>query len=82
MLTSVTDLAAQRRQIFESFCDGDNETADLNKMDLLTAVETQITNATFATEVDKQVGLSILDETTPGRWCDFQEKLYLRMREF
>ena len=82
MLATVTELAVIRRQIFESFCDGDSGTTDLNNMDLLTAIETQISSATFATKADKLAGLTILDETTPSRWCDFQCALYERMRQF
>ena len=79
---SVTELAVIRQRIFESFGDDDSETTDLNNMDRLYAVETQIEKATFETDADKRVGNLILMEDKPSSWDDFQENLFLRMQQF
>ena len=78
----VTELAATRQMILDSFGDNDSEATDLENMSRLAVVETRIACATFDTNADKAVGNSILMENKPGRWDDFQENLFLRMQRF
>ncbi len=82
MRTSVTALAASRQAILNSFDDTDSEAVDLERMEKLAVIETQIGNATFETDAEKAAGNKILMEAMPNRWDDFQEALFLRMQEF
>jgi hypothetical protein len=82
--TTVTELVATRQQIFESFGDGDSESTDLNNMDRLYAVETQIENATFETDAEKLAGYKMLFEQNdaPCFADQFKKKLFLRMHQY
>jgi hypothetical protein len=82
MTNTVTNLAAIRRVVLNSFGDTDCEATDLANMDKLYAVEAQIERATFESDDDKRSGNAILMEDRPGRWDDFQENLFLRMQQF
>jgi hypothetical protein len=81
---SACDLAALRQQLLASFEDGDNEAADLLKMDKLHALEEQISMATYNTPDDKLAGLVILLEhgDGPDFADDFKRKLFIQMQEF
>jgi hypothetical protein len=80
---SVADLAVIRHEIRNSIIgDNDSEATDLENMDRLTAIESQIERAKFESEADRAVGRSILIENKPSSWDDFQENLFLRMQKF
>jgi hypothetical protein len=79
---SVTELAAIRQAILDSFGPNDTEASDLETMDRLIPVETMIAEATYEGEADKRAGSSILMENEPGSWDDFQCALFDRMQQF
>jgi hypothetical protein len=83
-VATVTVLAAVRQAILDSFGDTDSEATDLENMDKLTTVETQIETATFATDAEKLAGLMILFELNdaPGFADQFKAKLFSRIHQF
>jgi hypothetical protein len=79
----VTELAATRQTILDSFGDNDSEATDLENMDRLYAVETQIEKAKFETDAEKLAGLMILFELNdaPDFADQFKAKLFSRIHE-
>ena len=80
---SVKALAALRQQLWDKFNgrEVDDDTIDLPEFKKVIAIEARIANATFKTAADKIAGNNILMESKPSNWCDFQEKLFLRMQQ-
>ena len=76
-VTTVADLAATRQTILY-----DTATSDEENFEMVTAIEAQISPATFESRADKIAGNKILMESKPSRWDDFQETLFLQMQKF
>ncbi len=66
---SVTELAAIPQQLYDNFNgrEVDDERIDLPEFRKITAVETQIENATFGTDAERLAGLKILFELNDAR---------------
>jgi hypothetical protein len=80
----VTELAATRQMILDSFGDNGSEATDLENMSRLAVVETRIACATFETDAEKLAGLLILFELNdaPDFADQFKAKLFSRIHEF
>jgi hypothetical protein len=83
-VTTVTELAATRQTILDSFGDNDSEVTDLKNMDELCAIEAQIETATFDTDAEKLAGLMILFELNdaPTFADQFKAKLFSQIHQF
>jgi len=81
MRTSITALAASRKQIIDRFDEFIDEATDLTNMNRLYEVETQIENATFETDAERLAGLMILFELNdaPVFADSFKQKLFSRI---
>jgi len=79
---TATELAATRQTILNSFGENDTEATDLKNMDRLYDIESQIESASFESDASKLSGISILLESLPSEWDDFQERLFLQMQKF
>jgi hypothetical protein len=81
---TVSELAATRQTILDSFGDNDSEATDLKNMDKLYEVEASIEKATFETDADKLAGLMILFELNdaPNFADQFKAKLFSRIHQF
>jgi hypothetical protein len=81
---SFAELAAERRQLYDSFNgrEVDDEKVDEPELKKIFAVQAKLVNVYSKSAANKRLGNLILMEDKPSSWDSFQQKLFLRMQQF